>query len=218
MTIRLEPNDPEVLKYVASALSTSVGIKPRLRFRCDKCGSLLAEVGDVLGHGALFVSSWEVEARDICRVDVNGRELRPRERQRWMSDHYTISGPSESVEEPSQHGVIAVLQLPLQMAQDYPDLLMRCEKHGDYIANRLETLKRLRKGAKPVKLSVRTSMEFNDYEAPNQLPGGEQIRYEVVRRLRRSIASDPTTTDQLQARKSEQAAHIRRRRAERDTP
>ena len=217
MTIRLEAADSAVIDRTAAALDASVDIKARLSFRCDKCGSLLAEVGDVPGYGALFVSWWDVEPGNT-RVVVNGRELRPRERQKWMTDHYKISGPDKAVDEPLRHGAVALLQLPMQMTQDYPDLMMRCEKHGDCIAGRLDTLKRLRKGSKPVKINAYTTGEFNSYDPPKALRGnGESKTYEVTRTLRLNV-SDPTTAEQLQERKAAQGAHIRRRRAERDTP
>src|SRR5215216_4663704 len=144
--LRLSANDPGVLARTREALTISAGMSdPPLRLRCAECYSMLGRAGDLPNYGPLFVSSWCVEPQEH-HVVVNGRELKGRERRRWFAENYeTIEESGEPIDAPLRDAVIALLSLPAATVQDYPDLLMRCDRgHGDYVADREETIALLR--------------------------------------------------------------------------
>jgi hypothetical protein len=189
--LRTQANDPEVLARTGEALEIAATLgKPPLRLHCNECRGLLARVGDIPGYGALFVSSWEVPAPPSLDVTVNGRKLRRRELRRWVAENYeTISQSGEPIDAPLRDAVIALLALPATMTQDYPDLLMRCDRgHGDYVADRHQVLALLRRAVatgttlddpvpvKPVKL---------EYLAPSTpMPGGVKSTRHTVRKFK----------------------------------
>ncbi|OBK89458.1 hypothetical protein A5649_13490 [Mycolicibacter heraklionensis] len=78
-------------------------------------------------------------------IRVEGQELRPRQLERWNADHEDVVSESGRPMNSLRHGVIALLALPIEFTPDYPDLLMRCARHGDCVGNRLEILQALRK-------------------------------------------------------------------------
>jgi hypothetical protein len=143
--LRLEADDPAVLERTGRALEDSVSIRrPPLRLTCHQCGHELARVGDT-AHGPLFVSSWEVPAPEAHVYVVNGERLRPRAAHQFMEQHTELieqAGPPMGT--PFIHGVTALLALPAGMTPDYPDLLVRCNKHGDKVLDRIEVIAWLR--------------------------------------------------------------------------
>jgi hypothetical protein len=171
--LRLEPTDPAVRERTAAAVraSNEQNIRPALQVRCQKCRVLLARVGDVHGHGPLFTASWVVAGDDGHKVIVNGVELRDRDRAKWIAEHYETGAESgRPMYAPLHHIVIALLAQPSSFAQDYPDLLTRCPRHGDYVADRLAVLKALRVGDDV--LMVMPSGGTLEYETPT----GEHLR------------------------------------------
>jgi hypothetical protein len=223
MALRLQADDPDVGARTDQALNAAATVKPLLRFRCDTCRKVvLAIVGDVPGYGGLFTSSWAVEP-DGHRVVANGRELKGRERKRWIAEHdETIEESGAPIDDPLMHGVVALLEVPAGMTDDYPDLLMRCETHGDFIADRLKTLKRLRKATrdgKPADIYVSTTGENYSYTLPTSRPGGVPAPRRVARRLKPSITHPPPqNAAELAEKKRSNAEWLRRRRSERIRP
>jgi hypothetical protein len=188
--LRIQADDPDVLTRTAEALelSTTLG-KPPLRMRCEQCRRRLAQVGDIPGYGPLFTSSWEVPAPEEHSVIVNGRELHGRELRRWFDDNYeTLSQSGEPIDAPLRDAVIALLALPATMPQDYPDLLVRCRGHGDYVADRQEVLALLRRAVatgKPLDFAVPLGGAELEYLTPTTpMPGGVPSTRRAVRRTR----------------------------------
>lgn len=184
--LRLQADDPAVLARTAEAVEASRQVKrPPLTFQCARCQTKLARVGDVPGYGPLFTSSWEVWPEEESVV-VNGRELRGRERSRWLAEHYeTIEQSGRNIDAPLRHGVVALLALPTSMAQDHPDLLMRCNSHGDFVADRREVYERLRGIPTGRVLTVKvTPTGWSEYRPPSALPGAASVPHRTVRRLR----------------------------------
>ena len=201
--LRLEADDPAVREYTAKAFQKSSNSRPLLKFRCAACHKPLAKIVVVRNYGPLFVSTWDA---DTHRISVNGREVKGREKRRRHNEMWdTVSGrPAAS------HGVTALLRLPAGMTQEFPDLLMRCETHGDYRADRNALREQLRATEKPTDVPIQPSGVQFDYRQPP--------KERVVRRLKFSEARPvPTTVAELDELKGKQGAHIRRRRHERDT-
>jgi hypothetical protein len=145
-------------------------------------------VGDIPNYGPLFVSSWAVETTEHRVVDNRGRELKGRERRRWLDDNYdTLEASGEPVDDPLREAVRALLSLPAPIVQDYPDLLMRCDNgHGDYVADRKETIALLRQAVangKPMDHPVPVSLPELEYLPPRDIPGpSESSTRSVTRR------------------------------------
>ncbi|MEZ0382177.1 hypothetical protein [Mycobacterium sp. pW045] len=207
--LRLEAGDPAVRERTAAAVQASneQGVRPTLEIRCSKCRAKLATVGTVPEFGPLFASSWAVTADSWHRVIVNGEVLGDRARSRWISEHYeTLSASGKPMNEPLRHGIIALLALPPQLEQDYPPLLMRCSRHGDYIADRLEVIEELRRGADVHK--VRPTGETFDYEPP----AIENLRTKSVgRQAVRKPKADVMRVEEFEARLAERRRHTRGR-------
>ncbi len=188
--LRIQADDPDVLARTGEALRLAAGIKPPLQLRCAQCRDLLARVGDVPIYGALFVSSWKVEIGNEQRVLADDRDLKGRERRRWLAENYeTIEESGEPIDAPLRHGVTALLALPPELAQDYPDLLMRCDNgHGDYVADRVETIALLRHvvaGGKPASFPIAMNPGELAYPPPSDLPGpSDRATRRITRRYK----------------------------------
>lgn len=175
--LRLEPDDPAVRERIAAAVevTNARNVRPTLLVRCSQCGAKLAQVGDVPDYGPLFTSSWPVSPDDWASVIVDGAKLGGVARMRWMAEHYeTVSESGRPTNVPLRHGVIALLELPLDFSQDYPALMMRCERHGDYVGDRLDIRKSLHDGCR--KYSVTPTGEAFAYARPT----GEHVKTKTV--------------------------------------
>ena len=85
--LRLQADDPAVLALTALALEDSIAIRnPPLQIACQRCGALLARVGDT-EHGPLFTSCWPSEPELTYSVTVKGRKLSRSEAIKWREQH-----------------------------------------------------------------------------------------------------------------------------------
>lgn len=180
--LRLQADDPVVLERTGQALADSVPIaRPPLSLTCDQCGHTLARVGDTT-FGPLFTSTWEVPAPMGQVVVVNGERLRPRAARRFVEQHTEFVDQSgRPMATPLLHGVVALLALPAGMTPDFPDLLVRCNSHGDAILDRIGVIAWLRavKPKHPESRSITvTRADTEDghlhYRVPEEMPGPQQ--------------------------------------------
>ena len=105
MSLRLQADDSEVAARTSDAMEASNTCKPLIRFRCNRCvrSTVLAAVGDVPGFGPLFASSWEMEPNEH-RVVSDCRELKGREKRRWIADNYETKESGEPIDAPLAAG------------------------------------------------------------------------------------------------------------------
>lgn len=217
--LRLEPSDPAVRERIAAAVrvSNEHRVKPTLTIRCAKCRTSLALVGDVPDYGPLFAASWPVASDDGVKVLVNGAELRDHQRAQWMTQHYeTLAESGRPMDVPLRHIVIALLRLPDDAVQDYPDLLLRCPRHGDYLADRLDVLKALR--ANPDGLAGRLDVRKGDYlvtltgrRLDYAIPTGEHLLTGVKehRAVTRRLKADVMDVAEFEARLARRRKNVR---------
>jgi hypothetical protein len=206
--LRLQADDPAVLERTGRALTDSQLIRrPPLSFTCDHCGRTLARVGDT-AHGPLFTSTWEIPAPMPQVIVVNGERLRPRAARKFVEQHTDLVEESgKSMATPLAHGVVALLALPAGMTQDFPDLLARCNAHGDAILDRLSVIAQLR-SVKPNQLdtqSITVSRADTEdghlpYRVPGKMPGPQRVS---TQRETRTIKMDAMTVDEFERRMQE---------------
>lgn len=207
--LRLEADDPGVLARTGLALLDAAEIPdPPLRLICRRCGALLARAGDT-PHGPLFMSWWKARPGIGYVIVHGGQELKPREAKRWRDEHEKLlDSGGQPMQVPVRHGVCALLAPPADMAQDFPDLLVRCEKHGDATLDRHEVLRWLRQAARePMKRKVGVTKPFSDYRPPRPMPGPFRRRQ---RRETRRLPLDEMSWQEMDDRLAE--------RHRRDTP
>lgn len=150
MKIRIQADDPDVLALTAQAVRESNQKRnTTLTIRCSTCGAELAQVGDY-PSGVLFSSWISTPALNAWATAVRGEPVLERHAAgeeptgpvdmatfaRWLTTD-TGSEPG-STDRPV--GVIALLALPHEVAQDYPDLLVRCSRHGAAVLDRRSVL------------------------------------------------------------------------------
>lgn len=167
MMLRLMADDPAVVELTGAAVSASNEhrVKPTLQIICQKCGSVLAKVGDT-ECGPLFTSVWTIASPLFFVEYVRGRKLSRKQALANMERHL-VSRSGQAMDASRHNCVVALLALPANVAPDYPDLLVRCAKHGDAILDRLETLQWLRESAqKPQRRRVTVSRPFAEYTVP----------------------------------------------------
>jgi hypothetical protein len=177
--LRLEADDEDVRTLTALALQDALGIPdPPLRIVCQQCGALLGHGGDT-PHGPLFTSTWTVEPPGAV-VTVSGHRLPHSAATRWIDEHQPlVERTGAPMRNPVRHGVRALLTPGLA---DYPDLLVRCAKHGSMVLDRDEVLAWVRQAAhKPVKRKVAVSQPNPDYRPPLHAfgPGRERRQSET---------------------------------------
>lgn len=145
MTAPLRPqaDDPQVLALTRDALQASnePGCPPPgLTITCSRCGRVLARAGHT-SAGLLFTSTWTTALEATMRV--NGRPVLRRQLHAIeVENGYEILEDDE--DEDGVESVIALLVLPKTVTQDYPDLLVRCGRHGDLVLDRMEVVARTR--------------------------------------------------------------------------
>jgi hypothetical protein len=176
--LRLVADDPAVFERTGHAVDDSRQIPdPPLQLTCRRCGAVLAKAGDTAG-GPLFTSTWLREPGLGHAIFVGDRRLSRsqtiRHRERDLAQR---SG--KPLHAPARHGVVALLALPVGMASDYPDLLVRCDKHGDTrghgdtVLDRAAVLGWLRDATAggPAKRKVALTQPFSEYAVPADVPG-----------------------------------------------
>jgi len=188
VTLRLEALDPAVWALTLEAVAASKHDDRCLRVVCRECGRALAWAG-VTKKGPLFTSSWVTEIEHDEDMVLDARRLRPGERRLALE----AAGAEIEAEGPSmdqgRDGVVALLALPVGMAPDYPDLLVRCDEHGDAVLDRAETLDRVR-GARSA-WKVTPSLPKREYEPlRNDWPGGSTEHARETIRIARRPSGD----------------------------
>jgi hypothetical protein len=131
--------------------------------------------------GPLVTTSWTVELQLPFRIFVNERELGSAAARRKDRDMWETTHQSGRPDEPEIHGTLALLQLPADFVQEYPDIMVRCNKHGDAILDRLQLIAWLR--GKPAVRKITVGMPRLKYELPRQ-DGGTTTHHERRRRFR----------------------------------
>lgn len=194
MTLRLEADDARVLALTRRAIEESVHVKP-VKIRCAGCHSTVALVGST-ASGPLFISSWPAERPVGHVVRVDGVELPPPAARKWMQKHHPLVAQSGApVDRPEVHGAIALLALPPALPQDYPDLLVRCDKHGDELLERHTVLEWLRDRSAP---KVALDFPHREYRRPTDALGTTSEQSEV-RQLVRAVRVSAEGVEYLQA-------------------
>lgn len=169
--LRINAEDVDVWRRTCAAFLDCQGKKEALTVKCRRCGRLLGAAGST-DYGPLFTSWWTVDLPLSFETYVDGRKLsrgealRHRDRDSPVTER---SGPP--IRDEGNEGVVALLELPPEMAQEYPDLMVRCADHGDAVLARVEVLNAL--GGPP--LRVKPRLPRLAYVAPEQvepLPGG----------------------------------------------
>ena len=183
--LRLNAVNAEVWRRTGEALLDSAGREPSPKVQCGRCGRNLGAVRSGK-YGPLFTSSWPVELPLAFATYVNGQRLSRREALNYQDAVYPVRErrgrpiPSEKIE-----GTIALLALPAEMHQEYPDLMVRCEGHGDAVLAREDLLKDLRQRRAVRKVHPRRP--YLAYICPphaEPLPGAETVRYHETRGYR----------------------------------
>lgn len=206
--LRLQADDSAVLERTGQALADSEHIaRPPLSLTCDQCGHTLARVGDT-AHGPLFTSTWEVPAPMAQVIVVNDERLRPRAARRFVEQHSDlVDQTGKPMATPLVHGVVALLALPAGMTPDFPDLVVRCNPHGDAILDRIGVIARLR-AVKPNHIDSQpitvTRADTEDghlpYRVPGEMPGPQQRN---TQRETRRITMDAMPLDEFERRMQE---------------
>ncbi len=157
--LRLDAVNDEVWNRTLAAVASTLGTVKPMVIRCTHDGCPLAHVGNS-SNGPLFTSSWEVQHPNPFRFNVDGQDLGRRaaireQNRRWPASNES-GAPSRYVD---RHGVLALLALPPEFEQDYPDLLVRCE-HGDAVLNRGNVIGWMRSNRAP---RIDTAMPRRQY-------------------------------------------------------
>lgn len=180
--LKLNAEDAAVWQRTMDACDDSQTRRPSLAVRCRSCGSELAAVGTT-AFGTLFSSAWDVERPLDFTTTVNGHRLKRRDALRFQEATETVistSGPPMDYKD--REGTIALLALPAEMIQDYPDLLVRCAQHGDALLSRDEIFDDLRERRAVRK--VDPAFPLRSYICPPQdRPGGRRTRSSETRRI-----------------------------------
>lgn len=142
--ISLTAKDPVVLDLTAKALLASRSMMPILELRCVRgaCGDLLGGAA-VTPFGPLLTTSWTVPVQADLAVD--GSELS------LVKFNATMKARGATLEGDipvDRKGTVILLQLPSNVAQDFPDVIVRCRTHGYAQLERLAVLDALRQASK----------------------------------------------------------------------
>jgi hypothetical protein len=211
--LRLEADDPEVLRLTALALqdSNSPDLDPPLRIVCNgyggkPCGVTLARAGDT-NHGPLFTSSWKVTPDPGHVIVHNGRQLKPWEARDWIEEHEElVYREGRPLRDDIRHGVRALLKPGLR---DYPNLLVVCEKHGDAVLDREKVVSWLREAVntprklrKPVPIEVNRREQKLNYRPPQLIPG-EPVKDKARQAETRKLPFTPMPLEEFKRRQAE---------------
>jgi hypothetical protein len=178
--VKIHPDDDTVWALTLDAVKDSQGRKQSLTVRCSQCRRALAGAGQTK-NGALFVSYWELE-QGFTGVFYKGQRVPRRVAIKGLDRIMPVvdqSGPASS--EPAGQFGFALLELPCELAQDYPDLLVRCARHGDAVLNRIEVLELL--GQATEKL-VDVAFPHREYRSRDDFPGFPSSTSREVRHLK----------------------------------
>jgi hypothetical protein len=129
---------------------------------------------------------------------VNGRTLSLKEASRWVDEHEELQESSgKPLRAPIRHGVRALLTPGLA---DYPDLLVRCPKHGDQVLERDEVLSWIRQAVyEPFVAKVILTQHDLEYRLPRHVMGPSK---ETVQSELRKLPLDVMTVAELEQRLS----------------
>jgi hypothetical protein len=191
--IRLEATDPAVSERTLDALVASQAAEPALRIRCAKpqCRALLAYAGTT-SLGPLFASWWDVDlplGRDYV---VNGERLSRRAALRHEAEtRPLVTQSGRPITDTDRHGAIALLALPPEMVQDYPDLMVRCITHGDTVLDRTLVLDLLHAGQRDLEVALDGTWLDYDHDALGGQPDHEAVRASHSTETRRVGQSTP---------------------------
>jgi hypothetical protein len=174
--LRLETGDPDVWQRTLRAAESRIGTKV-IKVRCQEGGCELAQLA-VTDLGPLFQSSFEAERPARFAATVNGHRLSGAERKAYDRLWPIVEQSGRPIEEVERHGSVALLVVPEDMVQDYPDLLVRCQ-HGDAVVDRLEAVEWTRRGGRAPKVQV--GFPRLTYMRPRN-PGSTTSRPREVRR------------------------------------
>lgn len=141
MTTVLHVADDALWKLTLQALAdTQHRTTPRVHIRCG-CGRSLGAL-DVVTQGPLFISAWDTPPPDTWKdtgvkvfTSTDG-EVDPKQ--------FFADLPHRDYGSETTHGRECVIALIANDLADYPDLLVRCARHGDRILDRHDALDHLR--------------------------------------------------------------------------
>lgn len=188
--LQLNAVNEDVWRRTGNAMLDSVGRKPSIEVKCRRCGRTLGAAGNT-AYGPLFTSGWPVELPLDEEFFVDGRMLSRREALRLRDVVFPVrerSGPP--IRDQKLEGTLALLALPPEMHQEYPDLMVRCDRHGDAVLLRQDLLDAFREGRAVRK--VDPSRPHLAYVCPphvEPLPGARTTRSHETRRHHRSAAA-----------------------------
>jgi hypothetical protein len=162
--LRIDVDDPEVLELLDQAVARKpLDPKPRIRIFCDQCSRKMADVWSTQ-FGPLFLSHWELEDRLMFDVrDAHGSQIPERQAIKVLTERENVTIESSNTKD--LHAVVALLDLPAELAQDYPDLLVRCSTHGDAVLDRMAIA---RWWAEKSRVSVSVNKPHRTYRTPRR--------------------------------------------------
>lgn len=184
MTIYLDPANPATRDLIGRSVAET-DPKKAIEVLSIRCRQKHHHIGSVIRtpFGLGFASSWTVDRPASASID--GRQIGQRELDdvldRVFGAARLVSGPP--IRRDDVHGVVALLDLPPALGDDYPALLVRCE-HGDAVLERSDVISRA-KGRRPEKWTVDVGKPFTDYTfhdpSAGWLPASRTTRSREVR-------------------------------------
>lgn len=148
-TIDLRVSTPTVWEYVCQ-LQHDAAQGRVMQIRCAMCNARLGMAANT-AHGPGFAATWTEWEHGGISVQVNGSELPPRQKWRYLLNE------AESVEGDywgkQRHGYFAPLAIPPELPQEYVPLIVRCARHGDLIIDRTDVLSALRRKLKTLSVT-----------------------------------------------------------------
>lgn len=179
----LDPMTTEVRRLTVAAVAASSKVTPTLTVRCSQCKGSVGHAA-MTSAGPFFTSSWTVQDALGFEVVVGGRTLNRRQAVRYRDQQLPVATSSGSpIANEHVDGLHALLALPPGVGDDYPALLVRCDKHGDAVLDRLELLAALRRD-EPSFLAA-LSWPLTPYQAPDStwLEGGRTQHQTETRKI-----------------------------------
>jgi hypothetical protein len=166
--LRLEADDAAVISLTWRAVDESPHAKRALDVRCASCGAPVAAAART-PIGVLFVSWWDVDVAPDFQIESADRKSRRARRDLEMALPRVERPDAAELHPTTQHGVTALLTLPPELPDDYPDLLVRCEEHGDGVLDRDQVVSQVpRRGHRRWKVPLR--LPHLAYDDPRTFP------------------------------------------------
>lgn len=175
--LRICVRDDVVWRATIAAVVASRDLAPAVTYRCRQCGAYLAGAA-ATSRGPLFVATWQVQV--FSGHVLNGRRLTEREYRKRFPPENERGRPMLEVPE----STLALLQVPNHMRSEYPDLLVRCSRHGDAVLERSDVLGHLERRSRTA-VPVDVKPPFRAYAPPRDDFGdvGEERRYRAQHRI-----------------------------------